>query len=216
MWRAILVGTLVLVLAPAVARETVCDRHTEGGRVLQTCQFVGPPAASPGARKDGDASEAPAPPAGTSSATATGASASSAPSATHAAAAILCATAAAAPTATVSDAASLLSAERILRTAGRRARLSQPRNRRIRISGANERGALVAPVDGGFLRRPPRRQSTNEDGVEDFGGCARQPPVHENGVGEAVVVAGPYPASAGIGSIAHLASADTHKLDRVL
>jgi hypothetical protein len=63
MWRIILVGTLVLVLAPAVARETVCDRHTEGGRVLQTCRFVDTPAASPGARKDGDASEAPAPPA---------------------------------------------------------------------------------------------------------------------------------------------------------
>ena len=126
MWRIILVGTLVLVLAPAVARETVCDRHTEGGRVLQMCRFVDTPATSPAARKDGDASEAPAPPATAQAPpTATGASASSAPSATHAAAAILCATAAAAPTATVSDAASLLSAKRILRTAGRRARLSR-------------------------------------------------------------------------------------------
>jgi hypothetical protein len=50
MWRIILVGTLVLVLAPAVARETVCDRHTEGGRVLQICRFVDTPVMPPAAQ----------------------------------------------------------------------------------------------------------------------------------------------------------------------
>lgn len=62
--RMLLVSALVLVvLSPAVARETVCDRHTEGGRVLQICQFVDTPVMPPAAQKDGDASEAPAPPA---------------------------------------------------------------------------------------------------------------------------------------------------------
>lgn len=41
MHRLLLASALVTaIVTAAAARETVCDRHTEGGRVLQTCRFV--------------------------------------------------------------------------------------------------------------------------------------------------------------------------------
>jgi hypothetical protein len=49
MRRMLLAGAVTLALSPAVARETICDRHTEGGRVYQTCRFVDSPPAPPGA-----------------------------------------------------------------------------------------------------------------------------------------------------------------------